>query len=434
MTVNMKRLRLRHQRLVKAEIQSTRDAGADHRLRLVQFYKTLGLHRTVKAELMRIVRQFPTHDAGNAAILDFLAATKEVALLRTQLASASKLPNPSTKLRLAIAKAVTSLRMPDVAAKQYSVLLRNAMLPAAVLPNLAKFVRSLRPNPTLTEAIRVLADAKNDDQLPPLLSYIVCRVLEDEDPGQARSYLEKIQVTKIKKPDIAFDLARLNFRFGNWAKAAKAAAAVLRISPNNEVAKRLLVSACTFGSRLGQARSWLRRLMRARAPLRCSHKDLDNILDSVQKQGPHAAAESGKDSAARGLEGHHPSLSSSGADVPDLAVLELEKARQRVTVSMPQNESGAWDILFGLDWTSPHVMVQQIRGGCILHVFVGSDGPSAWQWQEIPLLLTDGVKGPATSTVRLLQADANQSKPPLVMSENELLWRVRKELELGNLE
>jgi len=362
-------------------------------------------------------------------MLDMLTEQRAIALLRTIVGAAQQIAEPCTSLRLAIARALTVLGRFDNATVQYAELLKADKITPQLLQQLAEFICSHPPTLGLTTTLKDLANRRNNDRLPPLLLYALCRVFETEDYSEIVKYLEHLHPRQIKQPQFIFDIARLNFRFGNWDKAVKAAKKVLSFSPKHESAKSLLVSSYSFSGRLGKAARSIRALTKSHLPLPLSLGQLTAILEIATKKqkcqllGEVIAAKSEVDKSHR-IRYEDPDT------LFHQAVQEIEERDKKINVSVTGGVFATvrpWDILVRSDWKFPHLMIQQLAGSQILHAFVPAEGPDYWRWQEVPVCLKDGQWLADENQLRFIPADfepCGQFK----LTTNKLFKQVEKEL------
>jgi hypothetical protein len=87
-----------------------------------------------------------------------------------------------------------------------------------------------------------------------------------------------------------------------------------------------------------------------------------------------------------------------------------------------------WDILAAMDWRAPHMMIQHVDVGAILHAFVAAtDAPESWAWQEVPVAFPEDTI-PEGTGFRHLAAGASRLRNPMA-SANALWRRVEEELD-----
>jgi len=425
-------IRIQHQEAVQTELESAGNAGSvEQRLRLAELYRTLGLNKAVLTELTRISRQFPGDQEGLACLLNVLTEHRQIAQLRQLIPSAQKIAQPCTALRIAIASASTLLRMHEIAANQYAELIKARTMEPDVLKQMAEFVCSCRPLPTLAAAVRDFAETRGDSSIPPLLRYILCRTFEMEDDTKARSHLEGVPLKKIKAPNILLDLARLYFRFAKWDRAVQAAKRVLQLSSGSEVAKRIVISAYSFGCQLNRAKKSLYMLAKPQPALCLSREQLSTILEHAANMQKSAPATQGFPRNVSEVDCHGPSRESK-LGLRKAGIIETEGKHGKVTVSVIgtlMSGPNAWDVLFRVDWRFPHVMIQLLTGRRILHAFVRADGPYAWQWEEVPISIRDNTKQAGPATVLFMEAELDRSEPSGRAIRNDLLAQVESELE-----
>ncbi len=425
---DLSQLRKQHKQTAMCEISTVAQAiNVEQRLGLVKLYRQLNLEQAAQSELNRLWRQFPQHQAILVALLDILTKQKTIALLTSMVGFSQRVANPSAALRLAMALALIAIKRFDAAAVQYAELVKSREIIPQLSQQLAEFVCVHPPTPVLITALNEYIYSMNNDHLSPLLYYVLCRVLETQDCPDIDMYLNRIRDRDIQQSEIAFDLARLSFRYCKWDRAMTAAKRVLRISPKHESAKSILVSAYSFAGRLNKAANCIRKLTKSYSPLLLRLDQLSTILESVGKQNKPLPT-TDVNSNQIGLDNTNKLGSGDIDDICSKIVEQYEKQNQKVTVSMvgtDQVNARPWDILVRNNWSYPHIMVQK-KGGChILHAFIPSDGPDCWRWQEVPIFIKGGQ---ADKGILFIPADIdlyNQSAP----FANNLYQQFEKELE-----
>lgn len=430
MKIGQKELRELQQKAIAVEVSTATDAGsAERRLGLVGLYKKLGLEAPARSELTRMWQQLPQDQLVLAAMLDMHVERKTIQLLTPLAGAAQRIAKPCVALRLAMAGAHTVLRQIDMAAAQYAELLNADKITLEVMLQLAEFVSSHPSSPALTAASKAFAGRKVNDSLPALLLYVLCRVSETENDPDVSLYLDRIRPRQISQSQILFDLARLSFRFGKWGKAVAAAKKALRISPEHESAKSLLVSAYSFAGHLYKAARCMLTLSKSRPPLSLGSQQFTAILDFAAKQQKLQLV-SGVIAAKSKEEGNYQVCVPNSDESSRAAIQYIEKRGGPVGVSVIETTRTAvraWDVLLKSDWRFPHVIVQQLGNCQILHAFVPSDGPDCWSWQEVSISIDGRRQLAEASKVYFIPGAANQ-RDEVGTTCSELFKQVEKEL------
>ena len=430
MKINQKRIRKQQQKAVVAEIKSAIDVeSVDQRLYLIELYRKQNLKAAELAELNRLYRRFPCDQKVLISLLRALTERNAIPILTRMLISVQKISQPSTELRLAIARAFTVLRRLEAAAAQYAEIIKTDELTPQVLQQLAEFIFSHQPMPVLTKTLKIFADSHKTDTLPTLLLYIFSRALEGEDCQSLDKYLHYINLKEITQVQIAFDLARLNFRVGNWDKAVTVAKRALEISPGHELTKSLLVSAYSFNGYLDKAKQTIQNLSRSYSPLPISQKRLSTIIDllAVQKKmGVVGDVIAAKLNDKYDYDIHSENLN----NLTNEAIWKAEDKDKKINVSLvgvANITPRAWDVLVNSDWRFPHVIVQPLEDSFILHAFVPCDGTDYWQWQEVPIFIKDSQWLADKNQILFIPADYSPCAKSTHI-RNNLLKQAEKEL------
>jgi hypothetical protein len=105
-----------------------------------------------------------------------------------------------------------------------------------------------------------------------------------------------------------------------------------------------------------------------------------------------------------------------------------------ITVSIigsTREDCGPWEILAEVDWRMPHLMVQHLEAGPIIHAFVGaSEPPDNWAWRETPVVFSTER---AAGDVGFSYLPAEGALPGNRTITTNSLWR-RIEPELDRLD
>ena len=342
-------LKKRHLQAVMYEINMVSDSLIiEHRLKLIKLYSQLKLDQAVQSELNRLWQKNPQHQAVLAAMLDLFTNQKKIALLTTMVNLAQKIVDPSVSLRLAIANALVAMRRYDDAVLQYVELLKSYEIIPRLLQRLAEFVCVYPPTSDLITALNAYVYNMHQNCFPPLLNYVLCRTQEIQDSSDIDKYLNCIQASDIRQPEIVFDLARLSFRFCKWGRAVTAAKRVLMISPQNEPAKSMLASAYSFAGRLNKATNCIRNLTKVSPSLIVSSDQMSAVWEYIERK--HMGL-----SAVDKASGPQPEINDSividsGSQknhYPEFLDLQREQKR-KLTFSVIETDSinaRPWDIL-----------------------------------------------------------------------------------------
>lgn len=332
-----------------------------------------------------------------------------------------------------MAMALTRMRQFENAAVHFATILAAEPIPGEALGPLAEFIRLHPDEGPVASALELISRAGDSTKLPTLLQYAVVRSLIESRPRRAAELLQCVQIKDIDAGEVALDLAVQAFRLTNWALAAEASTHALSLCPGQRTPETVLISALSFARQLEDAQYRLRSSdnVPPAVHVRASQLSALKFLASQHKGSrPVCAVVVGDDdprTPCKLITRDFEELSGDLADLP----LDHHSSITVSVISSAYKDCGPWDVLAEIDWRVPHLMVQHLGAGPILHAFVGAnDAPDCWAWQEAPVAFSAESASGATEFSFL----AAESEPPnnRVPDINSLWRRIEPELDSLN--
>jgi len=288
------------------------------------------------------------------------------AALQGGLAIADREPD----LRHELALALSSLGQAPAAEMEWATLIRSGGMTQSHWLDCARFVMNCADGSALVQmmaAIEERAELKGQC----LVGYCVARHLIDRDVAATRALLSQIAPPRLSDPEILLDLAILCWRVGEYQKAESAATLAAGFAGAPPACAMVRGSIRSFGGDFSHLR---------KAPLPRARSADEIILKFAAGAAPETTAWGCLHREASGALGTR--VFDLTADA-EMVVPEEFETVVSFSVLSAGSSPDPFQILAGVDWQWPHLMLQRRPSGPVLHYFVGSHRAKEWPWEEV---------------------------------------------------
>jgi hypothetical protein len=275
-----------------------------------------------------------------------------------------------TDLRRELALALSSLGQTPAAEAEWASLIRSGCMTETDWLGCARFVMSCADAPSLAQMMKVIGE-REELKTNHLAGYCAVKHLIDRDVVATQLALREVDPSRIYDPDILLDLAILAWRLQDYARADTAARLAATPADAPPVCKTVLASIRSFAGDFSLTR---------RVSMPMAGEIAERVLKLALTVKP--------DAAAWGFLHRHGS-NSFGARIldltaePDMDVPEDLDPVATFSILSYGLCPDPFQVLCGVDWSWPHIMVQRIPDGSALHFFGEAHGHKDWLWEEV---------------------------------------------------